>query len=340
MNNITRIAVLACFVIIFFSCENGGKTQTEKIPEAVDKSEFLPGTNDLPVYDEVFLLDEQIAEKENVPSGDVVIDFTPTGKEAYTRVVSRFTFAENGKRVRIVMDIWSNEMMRQKDYWEKLDYMDYCDLIGETNKGKYDLYGTNNNAKVAELNEKMYAAIMASQDDLARQISREIDSLMPIQYDGYRTYLLKYRYIYRYCESFFKRLVKGLETFFAKEGFSKEQSMQFVIGWVQSITYLQPTTDASGGYFAPAQVLATLTGDCDSKTMLLYGILRTMGYDMAIIHSGEYNHVMSGINLPASGAFMTCQGKKYYFVESITPGSEIGEIRKEWSNLSNWNITN
>ena len=302
-----------------------------------DASEIVDPTQE--TIEEVYLTENEIAEKKQLPKNAFYIDLTPTGRESYARVVLRFTLQPSGKDYKLVFDISSNEMIRQRDYWEKVDYMDYYDLIGETNKAKFELEAENNRKKVDELSIKMYDAVVAGNDDLARQIGKEIERLNePI--DTYRSWYLKFDRIYKYSIPFFKKLVLGLKPLFTAEALSPEQTLAFVIQMVQSIEYWIPEQNGSSGFFSPIWVLATLKGDCDSRSVLLYGILKTMGYDMAIFYSSAYQHIMCGINIPANGVFMTCKGKNYYFIESITPNSPIGAIRKDWSDLSGWVVTN
>ena len=66
----------------------------------------------------------------------------------------------------------------------------------------------------------------------------------------------------------------------------------------------------------PVSFLKNLKGDCDTRTVLIYSILKHFNYDVAIANSEFYRHSIIGINLPASGSFKNHNGKKYFLWET------------------------
>ena len=50
----------------------------------------------------------------------------------------------------------------------------------------------------------------------------------------------------------------------------------------------------------PVTFLQSLKGDCDTRTVLIYAILKYFGYDIAILNSDYYRHSILGINLPGA----------------------------------------
>ena len=52
-------------------------------------------------------------------------------------------------------------------------------------------------------------------------------------------------------------------------------------------------------------------GDCDTKSIYLFAILKKLGYDVAILVSDFYQHAILGIALPGRGDYIKYQGKKY-----------------------------
>ena len=77
-------------------------------------------------------------------------------------------------------------------------------------------------------------------------------------------------------------------------------------------------------------------GDCDSRTVLIYTILKRFGYDVAILNSDLYSHSMIGINIPAYGKYKLINGKKYYFWETTNSGWSVGVLPPENWNISKW----
>ena len=150
-------------------------------------------------------------------------------------------------------------------------------------------------------------------------------------------------------------LLEHLYTSFSK--IQKEKKMnrrkfaEFIITSIQNIQYNYiKSTPCTGnedypcvgnvrlGIFAPVEFGANLTGDCDSRTVLLFVLLSRFKYDVAILNSDEYKHSVLGISLPARGKYKTYNRKKYYFVETTAKGCPIGYLPKNVSSLRYWDF--
>ena len=66
----------------------------------------------------------------------------------------------------------------------------------------------------------------------------------------------------------------------------------------------------------PLTFLQSLKGDCDTRTVLIYSILKHFGYDVAILNSDFYRHSILGVNLPATGDYKAYSGKRYLLWET------------------------
>ncbi|RPJ06676.1 MAG: hypothetical protein EHM28_09615 [Spirochaetaceae bacterium] len=118
---------------------------------------------------------------------------------------------------------------------------------------------------------------------------------------------------------------------------SYNQFAEMVICCVQSTVYLLP--DEPYGIFTPLELMAEQEGDCDSRSVLLYILLKDFGYDVVIMYSEKYEHAMLGIAYVGGiGEYLTHKGKKYYFVETTAPGWIIGNIPPEWSDKRYWEV--
>lgn len=93
------------------------------------------------------------------------------------------------------------------------------------------------------------------------------------------------------------------------------------------------------GLNTPVEFLATLKGDCDTRTLLLYCILSHYGYDVVLLSSETYGHSILGINLPYSGFSFPYRHKKYVLWETTVPNLKPGQISPEISNMNNWRIS-
>lgn len=88
----------------------------------------------------------------------------------------------------------------------------------------------------------------------------------------------------------------------------------------------------------PVSFLKNLKGDCDTRTVLIYSILKHFKYDVAIVNSDFYRHSIIGINLPASGDFKIFKGKKYVLWETTAKYYNAGELPINFNNVTHWNV--
>ena len=93
------------------------------------------------------------------------------------------------------------------------------------------------------------------------------------------------------------------------------------------------------GIKAPAEFLMNLKGDCDTRTLFLYGLLKQEGYDVVIFGSEKYKHSVLGINLPILAPnYKWVNNTKYYLWETTNTGFKPGYIQPTMSNTSFWNL--
>ncbi|MCW8961757.1 MAG: hypothetical protein OQK29_09350, partial [Ignavibacteriaceae bacterium] len=84
-----------------------------------------------------------------------------------------------------------------------------------------------------------------------------------------------YKRVYNFSVPEMKNVLEGFNKIFITEELAANDKVQFVITFIQNITYGRP-----GGaldLFPPIGTLAYRYGDCDSKSLLLYTILEKMG---------------------------------------------------------------
>lgn len=95
------------------------------------------------------------------------------------------------------------------------------------------------------------------------------------------------------------------------------------------------------GVRAPVAFFRDLKGDCDTRALLLYHLLRKAGYEVAVLISEVYHHAMLGIVLPGEPAnrfSMLVSGKRYYFWETTGKGYRPGDLPPGLQNLHYWKI--
>lgn len=111
---------------------------------------------------------------------------------------------------------------------------------------------------------------------------------------------------------------------------------ELVISWVQYTTYELP--EKKYGIYTQLELIESGKGDCDTRSVILYTILKDLGYDVLIYYSEFYQHAMLGIARVGHGTYLKYGGEKYYFVETTATGWEIGDLPPEWSDTDYWNI--
>jgi hypothetical protein len=96
--------------------------------------------------------------------------------------------------------------------------------------------------------------------------------------------------------------------------------------------------DCKYGLLSPTEFLYELNGDCDTRTVAIFTILKHYGYDVVILNSEEYGHSILGINLPAHGDYKIDRGKKYYVWELTAEDWQIGMLSPSINNMNYWNV--
>jgi hypothetical protein len=95
------------------------------------------------------------------------------------------------------------------------------------------------------------------------------------------------------------------------------------------------------GVRSPIEFLSDLKGDCDTRAVFLYGLLKHYNYNVALITSEYYQHAMIAINFPGKsvdGLSMNIHDRNYYLWETTSAGFNAGQIPTYLQNLDYWDI--
>ena len=85
----------------------------------------------------------------------------------------------------------------------------------------------------------------------------------------------------------------------------------------------------------PIETLYDKGGDCEDTSLLLCGIIRSMGYgSVLVLLDGHCAVGVQGGNL--NGRYYELDGKKYFYVETTAKGWRIGEMPAQYINSSAW----
>lgn len=115
----------------------------------------------------------------------------------------------------------------------------------------------------------------------------------------------------------------------AAMGFTEFEKVNFVIAFVQSLTYTVDieTTPYDEYPRYPVETLFDRGGDCEDTSILVAALLDRMGYDVALLLLKNAKHMAVGVSIaPTYGLYYEYDGKKYYYLETTGEGWQIGQI--------------
>ncbi|MBK5277836.1 MAG: hypothetical protein JJE09_03125 [Bacteroidia bacterium] len=92
------------------------------------------------------------------------------------------------------------------------------------------------------------------------------------------------------------------------------------------------------GVLSPVEFLYSLAGDCDTRTVLLFTLLKKLGYDPIIVNSAQYRHSMLAVSVPTEGDYFIHKGRKFYFWETTATGWLPGMLPPDMNNTDYWTI--
>jgi hypothetical protein len=129
---------------------------------------------------------------------------------------------------------------------------------------------------------------------------------------------------------YINELVDAFETAASKQGYSKYETVEYVIAFIQSLPYTvdDETTPWNEYPRYPIETLFDRGGDCEDTSILTAAILHAMGYDVALLILDNDNHCAVGIagGEGVYGTYYIVDGTKYYFIETTGDGWGIGDF--------------
>lgn len=186
--------------------------------------------------------------------------------------------------------------------------------------------------------------------NISRSERQKINEVHELKYSSF------WGNIYRYLYESNRDLITHVQDSLIRVGLEKEldhtQFATMLVSFVQDIPYKYIDSQNCAnisfngpcvpnipyGILSPIEFLYTLSGDCDTRTVLLYTLLKNFGYQPLILISKEYRHSMLALNIPAAGEYIEHKGRKFYFWETTSVGWEAGMIAPDMKNLNYWNI--
>ena len=82
-----------------------------------------------------------------------------------------------------------------------------------------------------------------------------------------------------------------------------------------------------------------MKGDCDTRSLLGFTILKELGIPASVWVSRAYGHSIMGVAVPAGGDnFKMVDGARHVGVEVTAKGFRIGMMAPDQTALQNWNV--
>ena len=95
-----------------------------------------------------------------------------------------------------------------------------------------------------------------------------------------------------------------------------------------------------GGVQSPYEFLHNLKGDCDTRSLLGYTILKELNIACSVWVSEVYGHSILGVGLPVGyGIYKKINGVNHYGVELTAKGYRLGMVAPQNNNSENWQTT-
>lgn len=138
-------------------------------------------------------------------------------------------------------------------------------------------------------------------------------------------------------DSYNRELAAGIAAKLTQEANARNldayDRLMLAATFVQNIPYKTDEESKGTEEYAryPIETLVDGVADCEDSAVLLAAILKEMGYDVVIVKFE--GHVALGVALDGitiSGGSLQKDGVKYYYLETVSPGWELGEIADKY----------
>lgn len=113
--------------------------------------------------------------------------------------------------------------------------------------------------------------------------------------------------------------------------------------WINQYDHITPCESYAKplGVIGPYEVCVNEYGDCDSKALLAYQLLKWFNIPANIWWSDVYHHAIIGIayiDVQDLSAKYKIVNSKYYYTADLTTNDPIGKLKPNYANLDNWKI--
>lgn len=112
---------------------------------------------------------------------------------------------------------------------------------------------------------------------------------------------------------------------------------QELLTWVQNFEYTRATNKKSSDFTCLPGIICGQGSDCDSRSMLICTLLKSIDIETLFLFSPEYSHAVAATEINAPGQKYTLDGNyKEFLIGETTAKVTWGMIAKEHSDRKKW----
>ena len=197
-------------------------------------------------------------------------------------------------------------------------------------------------------------SVRYSVSSISANAASDFRNAVYVEYDGREKVFWKDLYfgLYNHDQSELDVIQDSIRSLALHDNIADTDLIYSVVSFVQDIPYNYIiSTDSCAahtdhpcvplqrfGVLSPVEFLYSLAGDCDTRTVLLFTLLKKLRYDPIIVNSAQYRHSMLAVDVPTEGDYFEHKGRKFYFWETTATGWLPGMLPPDMSNVDYWTI--
>ena len=174
------------------------------------------------------------------------------------------------------------------------------------------------------------------------------NDLFWMNYNSYfpnsKYYYINYKHILMEVyknDEYIVSLSNAIKKFIEEENFDENESYNFIVSFVQSITYENDNVSTNFQDYArfPFETMIDGMGDCEDTSLLLGLLIEyVLGVDVILVEFPR--HLMLGVWCnDCYGTYVELDEKKFFLLETTIENWELGDVPEKFQNMTTEDIT-